>query len=127
MNKRVISEKITKSIDLPYSPAVVCGNTVYVSGQVPMNPETNSIIASDFAEQAEQVLSNLRYILSQSGSSLEKVIKTTAFLTDLDDFPVLNEVYKKHFPTDRPARSCVEVTRLPFDAKVEIEAVAYID
>jgi 2-iminobutanoate/2-iminopropanoate deaminase len=126
MEKKTISENITVSIDLPYSPAVAYGNIVYISGQVPMNPETNSIVAADFSDQAEQVFSNLEYTLTQSGSSLEKVIKTTAFLTNLDDFPALNEIYKKRFPNERPARSCVEVSRLPFDAKVEIEAIAYI-
>lgn len=126
MEKKTIPETVSTSIDLPYSPAVVCGNMVYVSGQVPMNPETNSIVATDFSEQAEQVFSNLKDILIQSGSSLEKVIKTTAFLISLDDFPVLNEIYKQYFPDDRPARSCVEVRRLPFDAKVEIEAIAHL-
>jgi len=99
---------------------------VFVSGQVPVDPKNGQIISDDFGQQAEQVFSNLKDVLGNADSSLEKVVKTTAFLTDLGDFGVLNEVYKKHFPKDRPARSCVEVSALPFGAKVEIEAIALI-
>ena len=120
MNKKAIDQKP----DAPYSPAVICGEMIFVSGQVPIDPQSGKIVSDDFREQAEQIFANLKSVLERSGSSLDKIVKTTAFLTSMDDFGVLNEVYKKHFLKDRPARSCVEVCALPFGAKVEIEAIA---
>lgn len=126
MEKKVIKLKKSSQIDSPYSPAVVCGLFVFVSGQVPIDPNTGGIISDDFKQQAEQTCENLKAIVEEAGSSLDKVVKTTAFLTDLENFPQLNEVYKKYFAKERPARSCVEVSKLPFEAKVEIEAIATI-
>ena len=126
MEKRIVTRKDIPATDSPYSPAVVFGELVFVSGQVPVDPVSGAIISNDFEQQVEQVFRNLEAILAEAGSSLSKVVKTTAFLTDVDDFPKLNEAFKRHFPNDRPARSCVEVSRLPFDAKIEIEAIAAI-
>lgn len=122
MQKKVI----LGSVEAPYSPAVICGDLVFVSGQVPVDPQSGEIVSEDFREQAEQVFVNLKSVLERAGSNSEKVVKTTAFLVDLNDFGVLNEAYKKHFPENRPARSCVEVSALPFGAKVEIEAIALL-
>lgn len=126
MEKKVIHKKGVAATDAPYSPAVAFGSLLFISGQVPIDPSTGSLISDDFRAQAEQTFENLKIVLKDAGSSLDKVLKTTAFLTDMKDFPILNEVYKKHFPTDRPARSCIEVRALPFGAKVEIEAIAAI-
>ncbi len=126
MEKRMVSQKDISASDSPYSPAVICGELVFISGQVPIDSNTKVIVADDFEQQVEQVFCNLKNILHEVGSSLEKVVKTTVFLTSLDDFPLLNEVYMRQFFKDRPARSCVEISRLPFGAKVEIEAIAII-
>jgi 2-iminobutanoate/2-iminopropanoate deaminase len=126
MQKRVNIRKDAPAKDSPYSPAIVWGSLVFVSGQVPLNPQTGTIVSGDFEKQAEQAFQNLKTILEEAGSSLDKVLKTTSFLTNMDDLGKLNEVYKRHFPKDRPARSCVEVSRLPRGAKVEIEAIAII-
>lgn len=126
MKKRVVERKDIKSADAPYSPGIVHGSLLFVSGQVPVDPKTGAIVSTDFEAQAEQVFKNMRVILEEAGSSMENVLKTTAFLIDMNDFGKLNEAYKKHFPTDRPARSCVEVCKLPFDARVEIEAIASV-
>lgn len=109
----------------PYSQAIVTGNTVFTSGQIPINPESGNIEKTDIKEQTEQVCLNLKAVLEASGSSLEKVIKTTCFLNDINDFAAFNEVYAKYF-TSKPARSCVEAAKLPKGALVEIEAVAEI-
>ncbi|NQT71396.1 MAG: hypothetical protein HQ553_01340 [Chloroflexi bacterium] len=114
MEKKAIILK-TSATDSPYSPAMVYGSLVFVSGQVPIDPKKGNLISNDFEQQVEQTFVNLKTILEEAGSSLDRVIKTTAFLTDMGDFPKLNEVYKKHFQKDRPARSCVEVSRLPFN------------
>lgn len=124
MEKRAI--QLSESTTVPYSPAVVCGEFVFVSGQVPIDTATGNLISDDFKQQAEQTFENLKAILEEAGSSLDRVIKTTAFLTDIENIPKLNEVYIRHFLKDRPARSCIEVSRLPFNAKIEIEAIAAI-
>ena len=126
MQKKIIAMKNAPATDAPYSPAVICGSLVFVSGQVPLDPQTGAIVPGDFEKQAEQVFQNLKLVLEESGTSLEQVVKTTAFLTSMDDLGKLNEVYKRHFPKDRPARSCVAVSGLPLGAKVEIEAIAVI-
>jgi 2-iminobutanoate/2-iminopropanoate deaminase len=107
----------------PYSQAITAGNLVYTSGQIPLSPENGQITGNGIAEQAEQALQNLKAVLEAAGSSLEKVIKTTCFITDMNDFAAFNEVYTKYFP-GKPARSCVAVKQLPKNALVEVEAVA---
>ncbi len=109
----------------PYSQAIVLGDMVFTSGQIPVNPETG--IIPDGAElQANQVFTNLKNLLEEAGSSIENVIKTTVFIKNMDDFAKINEVYAKYFTTPYPARSCVEVARLPKDVLIEVEAIAKI-
>ena len=107
----------------PYSQAIVSGNLIYTAGQIPLSPESGQIIGSTISEQTEQVAKNIKAILEASGSSLTKVVKTTCFLADMNDFAAFNEVYAKHF-TGKPARSTVAVKQLPRNALVEIEVIA---
>ena len=107
----------------PYSQAITTGGLVYTSGQIPIDPASGSIAANDIAGQARQAIQNLAAVLEAAGSGLDKVVKTTCFLTDINDFAVFNEIYEELFP-GKPARSCVEVSNLPKGALVEIEAVA---
>lgn len=108
----------------PYAQAVVANGLVFCSGQIPISPRTGEIETASAAEQAMQVLLNLRAVLEAAGSGLGKVVKTTVFLTDIGDFPAVNKVYAEMFAGHTPARSTVQVARLPKSAKVEIEAVA---
>ena len=107
----------------PYSQAITTGGLVFTSGQIPIDPASGSIAANDIAGQARQAIQNLAAVLEAAGSGLDKVVKTTCFLTDINDFAVFNEIYEELFP-GKPARSCVEVSNLPKGALVEIEAVA---
>jgi 2-iminobutanoate/2-iminopropanoate deaminase len=109
----------------PYSQAFISGNLVFTSGQIPISVGTGEIVGSAVTEQAEQVIKNLRAVLEAAGTSIANVVKTTCFLTDMNDFAAFNEVYAKHF-TGKPARSTVAVKQLPRGALVEIEAVAEI-
>lgn len=108
----------------PYAQAIVANGLVFCSGQIPINPQSGVIEVVGAAEQTMQVLLNLRAVLEAAGSGLEKVLKTTVFLTDIGDFPVVNKVYAEMFGSHTPARSTVQVGRLPKCAKVEIEAIA---
>jgi 2-iminobutanoate/2-iminopropanoate deaminase len=107
----------------PYSQAKVSGGLVFASGQIPIDPATGNIEASDIAGQTHRAAKNLAAVLEAAGSGLGKVLKTTCFIADMNDFAAFNEVYAQYFP-GRPARSCVEVSKLPKGALVEIEAVA---
>ena len=107
----------------PYSQAMVLGNMVYTSGQIPLSPESGELVGASIREQTEQVCKNIAALLKASGSSIEKVAKTTCFLADMNDFAAFNEVYAKYF-TGKPARSTVAVKQLPRSALVEIETVA---
>ena len=109
----------------PYSQAVIVGDMVFTSGQIPINPVSGNIEASGIAEQTEQVMKNLGAVLSAAGTSFENAIKTTCFLADIADFAAFNEVYAKYF-TGKPARSCVAVKALPKGALVEVEVIAKI-
>lgn len=109
----------------PYSQAVICGNMVYTSGQIAINPETQTVTATDITSQTEQVMKNLKAILEAANSSMENAIKTTCFLANIDDFQAFNEVYAKYFTT-KPARSCVAVKDLPKKVLVEVEVIAVI-
>lgn len=111
----------------PYSQAIVAGNLVFTAGQIPLDPATGELVQGDVAAQTERVIENLRAILEAAGSSLTKVVKTTVFLADMDDFAAMNEVYARYFGDHRPARSTVQAARLPRDVRVEIEAVAVLD
>ena len=110
----------------PYSQAVVVDGMVYTAGQIPLDPKTGGIVGQTTAEQAEQVLRNLEAILKAAGSGLDLVVKTTVYLVDMADFPALNEVYAKHFPTHKPARSTIQAAALPRAVRVEIDAIARI-
>ena len=109
----------------PYSQAMRIGNLVFTSGQIPINPATGNVEAVTIEEQAEQVCKNLAAVLTAAGTSLEKVVKTTCFLSDMGDFAAFNGVYAKYF-TGKPARSCVAVKTLPKNVLVEVEAVAEV-
>lgn len=109
----------------PYAQAVISGNTVYTSGQIAINPATGAIDAADIAGQTGQVMQNLAAVLEAAGSGLDKVIKTTCFLADMNDFAVFNEIYGKYL-TALPARSCVAVRSLPKNALVEVEVIAEV-
>ena len=108
----------------PYSQAVKANGFVFASGQIPTDPHTGQFVAGGIAEQTEQVLKNLAAVLEAAGSGLERVVKTTVFLIDMQEFAAMNEVYGKFFNEEPPARATVEAARLPRDARVEIEAIA---
>ena len=109
----------------PYSQAVIAGGLVYTSGQIPINPASGAIEATDIISQTEQVMKNLGAVLEAAGSSFEKAVKTTCFLADISHFAAFNEVYAKYF-TEKPARSCVAVKDLPKGALVEVEVIAEV-
>ena len=108
----------------PYSQAVIIGDVVYTSGQIPLDPQTGEFVEGGIAEQTEQVLRNLAEVLRAAGTSLAGVVKTTVFLADMEDFAAMNEVYGRYFSSETPARSTVQAARLPRDARVEIDAIA---
>ncbi|MDD4102939.1 MAG: RidA family protein [Kiritimatiellae bacterium] len=108
----------------PYSQAVEANGMLYCSGQLPINPATGKIEVAGAAEQTMRVLLNLRAVLEAAGSGLGKVVKTTVFLTDIGDFPAMNKVYGEMFAEHKPARSTIQVARLPKSSKIEIEAIA---
>jgi 2-iminobutanoate/2-iminopropanoate deaminase len=108
----------------PYSQAVKANGLLFLSGQIPLDPATQQLIRGDVAAQTERVLQNITGILRAAGSSLAQVVKTTVFLKDMNDFTAMNEVYGHHFAADPPARSTVEVARLPKDVLVEIDVIA---
>ena len=110
----------------PYSHAVAAGNLLFVSGQGPVAPDGSGIRRGTLREEARQTLSNLKAILEDAGSGLEHVVKVNAYLADMDDFAAFNEVYKEFFRESFPARTCIQAGRLPFDIKVEVEAVAVL-
>lgn len=120
--KKVATENAPAAIG-PYSQAIVCGEMVFTSGQIPINPASGNVEAVTIEEQTEQVMKNLGAVLSAAGSSFEKAVKTTCFLADIADFAAFNGVYAKYFTT-KPARSCVAVKDLPKGVKVEVEVVA---
>ena len=123
MIQTVSTEKAPKALG-PYSQAIRAGGFIWCSGQIPINPATNSIEAATIEDQTRQSISNLKNVLEAAGSSLANVVKTTVFIKDMNDFAALNAVYAEMFGDTKPARSCVEVARLPKDVKVEIECVA---
>ena len=122
---KIIETKNAPAAIGPYSQAIVIGDLVYTSGQIPINPASGQIEADDIKAQAEQVIGNLSAVLDAAGSSLEDAVKTTCFLANMKDFADFNEVYAKYF-TGKPARSCVEVSALPKGALVEIEFIAAV-
>jgi 2-iminobutanoate/2-iminopropanoate deaminase len=122
--REVISTKDAPQAIGPYSQAVRANGFVFVSGQVAIDPATQQVVAGDVAAQTERVLKNLSAILSAAGSGLEKVVRSTVFLKNMDDFAAMNQVYGRYFASEPPARSTVEVARLPRDVLVEIDVIA---
>ena len=123
MNKEIISTKKEPSAIGPYSQGMIVGDLVFTSGQIPLNPENGELV-TEISKATVQVMANLSAVLEAAGSSLEKVIKTTIFLQDLNDFEKVNEIYGDYFKDNLPARSCVQVAKLPKGAIIEIEAIA---
>lgn len=122
MSNKVETNKAPKAIG-PYSQAVVVGNLIFTSGQIPLNPETGVLMGNDIKEQTHRVCQNLKAVLEASGSSLENAVKTVCYLSDMTNFSEFNEVYAQYF-TKKPARSCVAVKELPKGALVEVDVVA---
>ena len=125
MNKTISTERAPKAIG-PYSQAVASQGFVFLSGQIPLDPATNQLIAGGIEEQTARVLENLKAVLEAANSSLDRVVKTTVFLKDMGEFAKMNEVYGRYFPTNPPARATVEAARLPRDVRVEIDCIASI-
>tara|TARA_R110001592_G_scaffold74670_3_gene226673 strand:- start:1881 stop:2273 length:393 start_codon:yes stop_codon:yes gene_type:complete len=123
--KKIISTEQSPSAIGPYSQANQFGDMIFTSGQIPLNPETMEIVEGGVAEQTEQVMKNLFAVLEAAGATAQTVVKTTCFIKDMNDFVAFNEVYGKYFAELAPARSCVEVARLPKDVLVEVEAIAF--
>ena len=124
MQKKAVHTEAGPLQGAPYSPAVRVGPFLYISGQIPLDPATSLVVEGDFEMQVRQCLRNLASILKQEGLGLDDIVKTTIFLKDLNNFSVLNSVYGAYFTGVKPARSTVEVARLPLDVMVEIEAIA---
>lgn len=120
----IISTKDAPQAIGPYSQAIEANNTLYISGQIPLDPVTMEFVSDEIEAQTHQCLKNIQAILTEAGYSLNHVVKCGIFLTDMNDFAKVNEVYGQYFNEHKPARACVQVARLPRDAKVEIEAIA---
>ena len=119
----VSTENAPKALG-PYSQAIKAGGFVWCSGQIPIDPAAGAVTATTIEDQTRQAIMNLKHVLEAAGAGLDRVVKTTVFIKDMNDFAALNAVYAELFGDAKPARSCVEVARLPKDVKVEIEAVA---
>ncbi len=111
----------------PYSPALRAGQLLFLSGQIPLDAESGTIVGNDISTQTEQVFRNIAALLDAAGAGFSHVARTTVFLTDLNDFAAMNAVYARHFGDPAPARSTVQVSRLPRDARVEIDVIAVLD
>ena len=124
MLKKVYTSNAPEAIG-PYSQAIICGNMLFTSGQIPINPATGEVEAEGITDQATQVMKNLAAVLEEAGTTFEKVVKTTCFLSDMNDFAAFNAVYAEYF-TSKPARSCVAVKTLPRNVLCEVEVIAEI-
>lgn len=122
--KTEISTKNAPAAIGPYSQAIEANGMVYTSGMIPIDPQTGELVTGSVEQQAEQVFSNLRALIEASGASMDKVVKTVVFIKNMDDFGAINAIYEKYFTEPYPARSCLEVARLPKDVALEAEAVA---
>ena len=125
MKEIIATDKAPAAIG-PYSQAVKVGNLLFTSGMIPIDPATNTLVEGGIEVQAERALQNVKNLLEASGSSLDKVVKTVVFIKDMNDFAKVNEIYAKYFTENFPARSCVEVARLPKDVLIEMEAIAEV-
>jgi len=126
MEKEAIFTETAPRAVGPYSQAIKAGGWLYLSGQIPIAPETNQVLSGTIEEQTKLVLNNAKKVLEAAGASLENVVKVTVYLADMDDFAKVNEVYSSFFSTIPPARSAVQVARLPKDVDIEIDMVAYL-
>ena len=124
MTKNIISTDKAPAAIGPYSQAIEVNGLIYTSGVIPINPATGELVTGDIKAQADQAIGNLAALLKEAGSDTDNGIKTTVFIKDMNDFAAVNEVYASYFTKDFPARSCVEVARLPKDVLIEIEAIA---
>ncbi|GIN42272.1 MULTISPECIES: RidA family protein [Heyndrickxia] len=122
---RVVSTKKAPAAIGPYSQGIVVNNVFYSSGQIPLTEE-GTLISDDIKEQTHQVFKNIKAVLHEAGASLETVVKATVFIKNMDDFSIINEIYGEYFSEHKPARSCVEVSRLPKDVQIEIEVIALV-
>lgn len=122
--KKVIRTKKAPCTVGPYSQAIEVNGTLYVSGQVPLDPDTGKLRGDTITEQTEQVLNNIRFIVNAAGYSMKEIVKTTCMLQDMNDFAEMNKAYEKFFNDDPPARAAYEVARLPLNVKIEIDAIA---
>lgn len=125
--KTIVSTPKAPAAIGPYSQAVLVNGMLFTSGVIPIDPETNTLVEGDVTVQARQAIGNLKNLIEASGSSMDKVVKTTVFIKDMNDFGKINDIYKDFFTSDFPARSCVEVARLPKDVLIEIEAIATVE
>ncbi len=125
MSKKILATEKAPGAIGPYSQGIRMGNMIFTSGQIPLNPETGEMV-TEIAAATRQSLENVKAILAVEGATMENIVKTTVFLSDMNNFAAMNEVYATYFPQNPPARSAVEVARLPKDAVVEIEVVAVI-
>jgi 2-iminobutanoate/2-iminopropanoate deaminase len=125
MRQAISTETAPKAIG-PYSQAIRVGQFVFLSGQIALQPESGQLVGPDVAEQTHRVMQNLTAVLEAAGGTLRHIVRTTVFLADLDDFAIVNAVYSGYFEPPAPARSTVQVARLPRDARVEIDAIAYL-
>lgn len=126
MRRTIATDKAPAAIG-PYAQANIYGNMVFTSGQIPLDPASGEIIGTTIEDQTRQVLTNIKNLLEAAGSSMDKVLKTTVFIKNMDDFAKMNEIYAEFFPKGfYPSRSAVEVARLPKDVLVEIETIAYL-
>ncbi|MFV0388856.1 MAG: RidA family protein [Pyrinomonadaceae bacterium] len=126
MINEVISTEDAPGAIGPYSQAIKCGEQLFLSGQIPIDPATGEFVSEDVSEQTEQVLKNMSKVLEAGGASFETVVKTTVFLADMGDFAAMNEVYSKYFVSNKPARSTVQAAALPKGARVEIDCIAFV-
>jgi len=124
--KRIVKTNKAPQAIGPYSQGVIAGNFLFISGQIAIDPDKNEMISGTIEEQAEQVLNNIGAILNEAGLTYDNVVKTTVYLTDLNDFGKMNEVYSRFFKNNPPARAAIQVSKLPKGAKIEIEAIASI-
>ena len=125
--KTIISTPKAPAAIGPYSQAVLVNGMLFTSGVIPIDPETNTLVEGDVTVQARQAIGNLKNLIEASGSSMDKVVKTTVFIKDMNDFGKINDIYKDFFTSDFPERSCVEVARLPKDVLIEIEAIVTVE
>lgn len=124
MTREIVSTEQAPAAIGPYSQAVRTKDLIFVSGQIPIDPATGQLVSGDIRAETRQAMQNLKAILTAAGSSLENIVKTTLYISNMDQFAVINEVYAEFFADQPPARACVEVARLPRDVGVEVEAVA---